>query len=94
MLDPRGLLLTGLTRDGNFVIENGRVVAPARNLRFNQSLAQLFAKIDALGPTQRTWSALRDQRGRRGSANADRKLQFYLEIQRHLIELAAKHRIQ
>ncbi len=61
MLDPRGLLLTGLTRDGNFVIENGRVVAPARNLRFNQSLAQLFAKIDALGPTQRTWSALRDQ---------------------------------
>jgi predicted Zn-dependent protease len=61
MLDPRGLLLTGLTRDGNFVIENGRTVGPARNLRFNQSLAQLFAKVGALGPTQRTLSALRDQ---------------------------------
>ena len=61
MLDPRGLLLTGLTRDGNFVIENGRVVAPAGNLRFNQSLAQMFAKIGALGPTERTWSSIRDQ---------------------------------
>jgi predicted Zn-dependent protease len=60
MLDPRSLLLTGLTRDGNFLIENGRVVAPARNLRFNQSLGELFARISALGATRRTWSALRD----------------------------------
>ncbi len=58
MLDPRSLLLTGLTRDGNFLIENGRVVAPARNMRFNESLGAVFGKIAALGPTQRTWSAL------------------------------------
>jgi len=58
MLDPRSLLLTGLTRDGNFLIENGRIVAPARNLRFNQSLATLFAKIEALGPAEPTWRAL------------------------------------
>jgi predicted Zn-dependent protease len=61
MLDPRSLLLTGLTRDGNFLIENGRIVAPARNLRFNQSLATLFARIEALGPTEPTWRTLRDE---------------------------------
>ena len=58
MVDPRGLLLTGLTRDGNFLIENGRIAAPARNMRFNESLAALFAKIGALGRTERTWRAL------------------------------------
>jgi predicted Zn-dependent protease len=58
MLDPRSLLLTGLTRDGNFVIENGRIVAPGRNLRFNASLGDLFARISALGPARRTWAAL------------------------------------
>ncbi len=61
MLDPRSLLLTGLTRDGNFLIENGRIVAPARNLRFNQSLATLFARIEALGPAERTWRTLLDE---------------------------------
>lgn len=53
MVDPRSLLLTGLTRDGNFLIENGRVVAPARNLRFNESLASIFTKIEALGASER-----------------------------------------
>lgn len=57
MVEPKGLLLTGLTRDGNFLIENGRVTAPARNMRFNQRLGDLFANIVALGPTQRTWRA-------------------------------------
>lgn len=55
MVDRRGLLLTGLTRDGNFLIENGRVVAPARNMRFNQNLGAMFARIAAIGPAERTW---------------------------------------
>ena len=63
MLDPRSLLLTGLTRDGNFVIENGKVVAPARNMRFNASLAEVFARIEALGPSRRVWSAFADAGG-------------------------------
>jgi predicted Zn-dependent protease len=58
MVDPRSLLLTGLTRDGNFLIENGRVTAPVRNMRFNQSLAELFSNIEAIGPTERTWRAM------------------------------------
>ncbi|WP_424363482.1 TldD/PmbA family protein [Methylocystis parvus] len=58
MVEPRSLLLTGLTRDGNFLIENGRVTAPVRNMRFNQRLGELFAKIVALGKTERVWRAV------------------------------------
>lgn len=57
IVDPKSLLLTGLTRDGNFLIENGRIVGPARNMRFNQRLGELFAKLTAIGPTERTWRA-------------------------------------
>jgi predicted Zn-dependent protease len=57
MVERKSLLLTGLTRDGNFLIENGRVTAPVRNMRFNQRLGDLFGAIAALGPTQRAWRA-------------------------------------
>lgn len=53
MLDPQTLLLTGLTRDGNFLIEDGEIVGPARNFRFNQSLAAMLANIEAVGPSER-----------------------------------------
>ena len=52
-LDPRTLLLTGLTRDGNFLIENGQIVGPVRNFRFNESLIAMLGNIDAIGPTAR-----------------------------------------
>lgn len=57
IVEPKSLLLTGLTRDGNFLIENGRVTAPVRNMRFNQRLGELFGRIGALGQTERTWRA-------------------------------------
>jgi predicted Zn-dependent protease len=53
MLDPRTLLITGLTRDGNFLIEDGRIVGPVRNLRFNESLIALLGNIDAIGKSER-----------------------------------------
>jgi predicted Zn-dependent protease len=53
-VDPRTLLLTGLTRDGNFLIENGRITGPMRNFRFNESLASVLANIAAIGPTERS----------------------------------------
>ncbi len=53
MLDPRTLLVTGLTRDGNFLIENGRIVGPVRNFRFNESLIAMLSNIEAIGPTER-----------------------------------------
>jgi predicted Zn-dependent protease len=54
LVDPRSLLLTGLTRDGNFFIENGHIVAPARNLRFNESAIELLSNVAAVGPSERT----------------------------------------
>jgi predicted Zn-dependent protease len=38
MVDPQTLLLTGLTRDGTFYIENGQIKHPVKNFRFNESL--------------------------------------------------------
>ncbi len=44
ILDPRTLVVTGLTRNGVWLIENGRIVRPVTNMRFTQSF------LDALGP--------------------------------------------
>jgi len=52
-LNPRMLTQTGLTRDGTFLIENGKIVRPVTNFRFNQSLADLLKNVDMLGrPTR------------------------------------------
>ena len=52
-LNPRTLAYTGLTRDGTFLIENGRIARPVNNFRFNQSLAEMLAKIEMIGPSTR-----------------------------------------
>jgi predicted Zn-dependent protease len=54
MLDPQKLVLTGLTRDGNFLIEDGRIVGPALNFRFNESPAAVLGNVLAIGPSERT----------------------------------------
>jgi predicted Zn-dependent protease len=47
------LTQTGLTRDGTFLIENGKITRPVTNFRFNQSLAELLKNVDMLGrPTR------------------------------------------
>ena len=44
---------TGLTRDGTFLIENGRISRPVTNFRFNQSLAELLKNVEMMGrPTR------------------------------------------
>ena len=57
VLDPRPLLLTGLTRDGTFLIENGAVSRPIANFRFNESPLAVLRNILAMGPSQRTFFA-------------------------------------
>ncbi len=52
-VDPYEKILTGMTRDGTFLVENGKIVGGIRNFRFNQSLIEMLAKIDALGPAVR-----------------------------------------
>ena len=54
-VDPRTELLTGLTRDGVWYIENGKVQYPVRNFRFNQSVLELLApdNVDMIGISER-----------------------------------------
>ncbi len=52
-VDPRTLLITGMTRDGNFLIENGKITRPALNFRFNESPISALSKIEAMGPAER-----------------------------------------
>jgi predicted Zn-dependent protease len=55
LVDPRTIVLTGLTRDGLWWIEDGVVHHPVRNLRFNQSVLGMLApwNVEAIGPTRR-----------------------------------------
>ena len=50
-IDPQTILITGLTRDGVFLIENGEVTRPVNNFRFNESPVQMLGKCDALTPS-------------------------------------------
>ena len=52
-LNPRIISVTGLTRDGTFLIENGRIARPVTNFRFNESLAELLANVETLGRPRR-----------------------------------------
>jgi predicted Zn-dependent protease len=53
-VDQRTLVYTGLTRDGTFLIENGRISRSIKNFRFNDSPLLMLNKVEAIGPTQRT----------------------------------------
>lgn len=48
-LDPQTLLYTGLTRDGTFYVENGKIKYPVKNFRFNESPIVMLNNIEALG---------------------------------------------
>jgi predicted Zn-dependent protease len=48
-VDPYEKILTGMTRDGTFLIENGKLACGVRNFRFNQSLIDLLQNVELLG---------------------------------------------
>ncbi len=52
-VDPQTLLYTGLTRDGTFYIENGKIMYPVKNFRFNESPVIMLNNLEALGKPQR-----------------------------------------
>ena len=53
-VDPYGKIFTGMTRDGTFLVEGGRVTAGLRNFRFNQGLMEMLSNVEALSPAVRT----------------------------------------
>ncbi len=52
-VDPNHLLLTGLTRDGVFLIEDGKIVRPVKNLRFNESPLSSLKNVVEVGRSER-----------------------------------------
>ncbi|MGW6307652.1 metallopeptidase TldD-related protein [Streptomyces niveus] len=53
-VDPASLLLTGLTRDGVYLVENGEVVGEVNNFRFNESPVGLLQRVSEAGRTEKT----------------------------------------
>jgi predicted Zn-dependent protease len=57
-VDPQSLLVTGLTRDGVFLIENGVIRHAVKNFRFNESPANMFRNLEAIGRPVRIGGSL------------------------------------
>jgi len=55
-VDPQTLLYTGLTRDGSFYIENGKIKHPIKNFRFNESPIIMLNNLETLGKQMRVAS--------------------------------------
>ncbi|WP_221390955.1 TldD/PmbA family protein [Dyadobacter sp. NIV53] len=60
-VDPQTLLLTGLTRDGTFYIENGKIKHPVKNFRFNESPVIMLNNLETLGKPERVVSTESDR---------------------------------
>src|ERR1017187_8279210 len=52
-VDPYEKIFTGMTRDGTFLVEGGRVTAGIRNFRFNQNLVEMLSNVESLSATAR-----------------------------------------
>jgi predicted Zn-dependent protease len=51
---PKLVVITGMTRDGTFLVEGGKIVAPVRNLRYTQSYLDALAGVVAVGRDRKT----------------------------------------
>jgi PmbA protein len=52
-VDPYEKIFTGMTRDGTFLVEGGRMTAGLRNFRFNVGLMEMLSNVEAIGPAVR-----------------------------------------
>jgi predicted Zn-dependent protease len=52
-VDPYEKIVTGMTRDGTFLVENGKVRGGLKNFRFNQSLIAMLGKVEAMSEPAR-----------------------------------------
>jgi predicted Zn-dependent protease len=62
ILHPVKTVITGMTRDGTFLIENGKIARPLKNMRFTQSILEAFANVESVGKKLKVvkddWNAL------------------------------------
>ena len=54
VVHPKLAIITGMTRDGTFLVEGGRIVGPVRNLRYTQSYLDALAGVSAVSSTRKT----------------------------------------
>src|SRR5580693_1962807 len=52
-VEPYEKVLTGMTRDGTFLVEDGRVTGGIRNFRFNQGIIEMLSNVEMMGPAVR-----------------------------------------
>jgi len=52
-VDPYEKIMTGMTRDGLFLVEKGKVTSAVKNFRFNQSLLEMLKNVEMMGPAVR-----------------------------------------
>jgi predicted Zn-dependent protease len=57
-VDPMRVVITGMTRDGTFLIEKGEIAYPVRNLRFTQSYLEALNHLDCIGRDSRLLSGM------------------------------------
>ena len=76
-VDPRTALFTGVTRDGLWYIENGKIQYPVTNFRFNQSVLELLApgNVELIGKSERTGNS--DSQGRGASLTPALKIKRF-----------------
>jgi predicted Zn-dependent protease len=55
LVDPKKLIVTGMTRDGTFLVENGKITQGVKNLRFNESLIHMLSNVEAISPQERIY---------------------------------------
>jgi predicted Zn-dependent protease len=55
-VQPKRAVVTGMTRDGTFLVESGRIVGPVRNLRYTQSYVDALAGVTAIGAERKCLS--------------------------------------
>ena len=53
-VDPYEKIMTGMTRDGLFLVEKGKITGAARNFRFNQSILEMLRNVECIGPARRS----------------------------------------
>jgi len=59
IVDPRQVMITGMTRDGTFWIENGKIAYPVKNMRFTQSVIELLNNVEMLENRTKTFGSTR-----------------------------------
>ena len=58
VVNPQTIQLTGLTRDGIWLVENGKITKPVMNFRFNESPAVLLSNVLGMTPAVRTGNSV------------------------------------